>query len=267
MAKKNFSNDLLRDLHSENLTLDLIPNFNEPIELSALNSAEQEQLNLCETIIEKGYNTFIEVGNALFEIRNNKVYREKHSTFEEYCREKWQIKRQRAYELMDAASIVNTLSEISDKKSDDFKISPSINIRESHAVALGKIPEELRNIVWKKAVDDQKESGKTITAKTIQFIYAQENNNSNNNAESNSNLVLKTKDENKVYAKIVRAKLKNANDSDITITVSGKFIVENNLVPIWRKLRGFDEDITIDSSFQDVVSIHQASVLGLLPNT
>lgn len=265
MAKKSFSNDLLRDLHSETLTIDLIPNFNEPIELSALNSAEKEQLNLCETIIEKGYNTFIEVGNALFDIRNNKLYREKHSTFEEYCKQKWQIKRQRAYELMDAASIVNTLSEISDKKSDEVKVSPIINIRESHAVALGKVPEEMRNLVWQKVVDNQKEHGKTITAKTIQFIYSQEKDNTGNNQEQdNSNL--KEKDDHKIYAKIVRGKIKNAYDSDITITISGKFIVENNLVPIWRKLRGFSEDLIIDNSFEDVVSIHQASVLGLFPN-
>lgn len=265
MAKKSFSNDLLRDLHSETLTIDLIPNFNEPIELSALNSAEQEQLNLCETIIEKGYNTFIEVGNALFEIRNNKLYREKHSTFEEYCKQKWQIKRQRAYELMDAASIVNTLSEISDKNSNEIKVLPSINIRESHAVALGKIPEEMRNVIWQKVVDEQKESGKTITAKTIQFIYSQEKNSLVDNNQM-TNDKLKEKNEHKIYAKIVRGKIKNAYDSDITITISGKFIIENNLVPIWRKLRGFSEDLIIDNSFEDVVSIHQASVLGLFPS-
>ena len=264
MAKKSFSNDLLRDLHSETLTIDFIPNFNEPIELSALDSAEQVQLNLCETIIEKGYNTFIEVGNALFDIRNNKLYREKHSTFEEYCKQKWQIKRQRAYELMDAASIINTLSEISDKKSDEFKASPSINIRESHAAALGKVPEEMRNLVWQRVVDNKK-NGKTITAKSIQFIYSQEKNGLDENSQSNPDK-LKDIDECKIYAKIVRAKIRNAYDSDITITISGKFIVENNLVPIWRKLRGFSEDINIDNSFEDVVSIHQASVLGLFPN-
>jgi hypothetical protein len=138
----------------------------------------------------------------LFNTSRNKIflYREKHSTFEEYCKQKWQIKRQRAYELMDAASIVNTLSEISDKPNDEIKASPTINIRESHADALEKVPEEMRNL------------------------------------------------------------------SDITITISGKFIVENNLVPIWRKLRGFSEEVKIDNFFEDVVSIHQASVLGLFPS-
>jgi hypothetical protein len=52
----------------------------------------------------------------------------------------------------------------------------------------------------------------------------------------------------------------------IQILVTGKFIVENNLIPIWQKLRGFSEDLIIDNSFDDVVSIHQASVLGLFPS-
>jgi capsular polysaccharide biosynthesis protein len=52
---------------------------------------------------------------------------------------------------MDATSIVNTLSEISDKPSDEIKVSTNINIRESHAVALGKIPKEMRNVVWQKS--------------------------------------------------------------------------------------------------------------------
>ncbi len=33
--------------------------------------------------------TFYEVGNALLQIRDERLYRQTHSTFEEYCREKW----------------------------------------------------------------------------------------------------------------------------------------------------------------------------------
>lgn len=150
MAKKSFSKALLGDLHSESLTIDLTPNFNKPFELYPFDLTEQAQLIACEKIIEKGYNTFIEVGIALFEIRNNKLYREKHSTFEEYCKGKWQINRQRAYELMEAASIVNTLSEISNKNNIEESQELTINIRESHAASLAKIPQELRNDVWQK---------------------------------------------------------------------------------------------------------------------
>lgn len=169
MAKKSFSNDLLKDLHSESLTIDLVPTFNEPIELSSLDTDEKVQLSQCGKVIEKGFNTFTEVGNALFEIRNNKLYREYHTTFEEYCKEKWQIKRQRAYELMDSAGIVNILSEISDKSEVQ---KDAVVIKESYAAALGKIPEDIRNEVWQKVVEDQQSNGKLITTKIIKTVYS-----------------------------------------------------------------------------------------------
>ena len=156
-------------MHSESSTIDLVPTFSEPIELSALGLDEKVRFNQCEAIIEKGFNTFTEVGNALFEIRNNKLYREKHTTFEEYCKQKWQIKRQRACELMDAAGIVNTLSEISNKIETSKN---TINIKESHAAALGKIPENIRGKVWQEVVKEQQLTGKVITAKYVQTIYS-----------------------------------------------------------------------------------------------
>ena len=52
---------------------------------------ERENLQKHETTIKKGLNTFVEVGQALLEIRENKLYRIEYKTFEEYCQEKWQM--------------------------------------------------------------------------------------------------------------------------------------------------------------------------------
>lgn len=253
MAKKSFSNDLLRDLHSESLTIDLVPTFNEPIELSSLDSEEKVRLTQCEKIIEKGFNTFTEVGNALFEIRNNKLYRENHTTFEEYCKEKWQIKRQRAYELMDAAGIVNTLSEISDKSE---LSKQSVIIKESHAAALGKIPEDIRNEVWQKVVGEQQSSGEVITAKKIQIIYSkikivQDGSEENQKKEERNKLV-----------KIIRDKLKNAKLDQITLEIKGSFIIENDLIEIWQTLRNDYAEIKNEDKIH--LSLNQAEVLGLI---
>src|SRR6476660_8234750 len=54
-----------------------------------LSSTESEILNACEAIIQKGIQTFVEVGNALLEIRESRLYRGQYSTFEEYCRTRW----------------------------------------------------------------------------------------------------------------------------------------------------------------------------------
>lgn len=255
MAKKSFSNDLLGDLHSESLTIDLTPNFNQPVELSPLDSTEQAQLIACEKIIEKGYTTFIEVGNALFEIRNNKLYREKHSTFEEYCKGKWQIKRQRAYELMEAASIVNTLSEISDKNNYEEPQELTVNIRESHAAALAKIPQELRNDVWQKVVEKQQNTGKAITAKIIQTVYSEQQKTENSEE-------IKEKEAHDLLVKKIREKVKHSKLDYITVEVKGIFIIENDLEEIWQKLRN---DFTkISENDKITLSVEQAVILGLI---
>jgi hypothetical protein len=67
-------------------------------------------------------------------------------------------------------------------------------------------------------------------------------------------------------SEIIREKVKNAKDSDITIKISGRFLIENELVDVWKELRGFSEETHIDGNFEDSVSIFQADVLGLIPS-
>ena len=38
-----------------------------------------------ELVIERGLKTFVEVGAALLGIRDGRLYRETHATFEDYC--------------------------------------------------------------------------------------------------------------------------------------------------------------------------------------
>jgi len=62
-------------------------------------------LAACEQVIEHGLGTFIEVGQALLAIRDERLYRENHSTFEDYCRVRWALSRSRAYQFIDAAEV------------------------------------------------------------------------------------------------------------------------------------------------------------------
>ena len=72
--------------------------------------AESLTLAECEAVIERGLQTFVEVGNALLTIRDGRLYRAIAGTFEDYCRERWNMSRPRAYQLIDAAMTVNNLS-------------------------------------------------------------------------------------------------------------------------------------------------------------
>lgn len=62
-----------------------------------------------ESIIEKGKETFIEVGSALVEIRERRLYLRDYSTFDVYCHEKWGFSRQRAHQLINAAVAIQGL--------------------------------------------------------------------------------------------------------------------------------------------------------------
>ena len=80
----------------------------------ALAPAEQVELAALEATIEQNLAAFVAVGTALLTIRDKRLYRRDYHTFEAYCGERWGLKRQRAYELMEAAGVVTVVSEISD---------------------------------------------------------------------------------------------------------------------------------------------------------
>ena len=59
-----------------------------------------------EAIVERGQKTFLEVGRALREIRDGRLYKKNYSTFEEYCQRRWGMGRSAAYAYMEAEEYV-----------------------------------------------------------------------------------------------------------------------------------------------------------------
>jgi hypothetical protein len=66
----------------------------------------------CEARIEAGLPTFIDVGNAIREIRDERLYRENFDTFEEYCRERWGWGRSYVNKQIEAANTVELVGTI-----------------------------------------------------------------------------------------------------------------------------------------------------------
>jgi hypothetical protein len=56
-----------------------------------LTPAEIENLNELEAVAQHGLETYVEVGNALAEIRDRHLYRDSHPSFETYARERWGV--------------------------------------------------------------------------------------------------------------------------------------------------------------------------------
>lgn len=77
-----------------------------------LSLAERAELRQLETVISRGWQTFIQVGEALSQIHEKRLYREDFRTFEEYCQKVWQWSRQRAYQMMDGAKTARVMEEV-----------------------------------------------------------------------------------------------------------------------------------------------------------
>jgi hypothetical protein len=108
-----------------------------------LSDAERAELAELESIIERGVLSFVNVGRALRRVRDTRLYRETHATFEAYVAERFDLKRQRAYELIEAASIHDVVVGNGD--------TPPA--RESHAAALAPLKDEPEKLaeVWRTA--------------------------------------------------------------------------------------------------------------------
>jgi hypothetical protein len=96
-----------------------------------------------EAIVEKGLATFIEVGSALLEIRDSRLYHQTHKTFEDYCRERWEMSRQRAHQLIEASEVARNLSTVVD-------VSPT---SERQVRPLAKLEPEQQCEAWKMATE------------------------------------------------------------------------------------------------------------------
>lgn len=80
-------------------------------EIEPLNAVEADELADCEQRIASGIKAFREVGQALKHVRDFRLYRATHATFEDYCRERWGWSRQRGYQLVDVAEAIAGLPD------------------------------------------------------------------------------------------------------------------------------------------------------------
>ena len=77
---------------------------------------QQDRLKHLETIIAKNQYRFYEIGQALLEIRDSRLYKQAlFTSFEAYARSRWDIGRSQVYRLIDAYSVINNLSPIGDR--------------------------------------------------------------------------------------------------------------------------------------------------------
>lgn len=69
------------------------------------------ELEKLEDIIARGKQSFVEVGEALMQVRDKKLYTERYGTFAEYCEQRWGFKKSHVYRLMEASEEALKLPE------------------------------------------------------------------------------------------------------------------------------------------------------------
>jgi hypothetical protein len=125
-----------------------------------MTAAEKARLGQCETIIKRGIGTFLEVGSALAEIRESRLYRDTHQSFAVYCRDRWTMGKSHAYRLIDASAIVSQTSPMG-----DFPVTE----RAVREIPKGTDPVEAAEIIQEAS---ERTNGKP-TAKAIREVVAE----------------------------------------------------------------------------------------------
>jgi N6-adenosine-specific RNA methylase IME4 len=100
------------------------------------------RLRELEALIERYLVGFMEVGKALTEVNSSRLYLETHPTFEAWVRDRFNIGRQRAYELMNATAVTAELEAAGVE---------TLPVNERQVRPLSKLEPDARAEAWARA--------------------------------------------------------------------------------------------------------------------
>jgi hypothetical protein len=103
-----------------------------------------------------------EAGKALAELRDRRLYRSTHKTFEEYCKERFGYSRRQPYFLMDAAVVFDNLLEKCDP------LDQVLPTNERQVRPMTKLEPQSHQEVWLRAVELA--GGKVPTGRIVKDV-------------------------------------------------------------------------------------------------
>lgn len=119
--------------------------------LEALSDEEVIEREQLEYEVEQGIDATFKVASALLTIREKRLYRSTHSTYEEYIEDRWQVSSRRARHLTFAASVMKSLEEAG---------VTELPTNESQVRGLQGVVEADHAKVWEEATQAAKKKGK-----------------------------------------------------------------------------------------------------------
>jgi hypothetical protein len=97
---------------------------------------------------------------ALLKVRDGRLYRLSHGTFEDYCRDRWEMTDRRARQLMSAAEVVTNVNS-----------GTMVPVTERQARPLTPLPAPVQREAWARAVESAP-NGKP-TARIVEAAVAE----------------------------------------------------------------------------------------------
>jgi len=130
-----------------------------------LDAHEAIEFSRCEGVVDRGLAAFLDVGQALWQIRQSRLYRESYDTFEQYVDHRWHMSKSQAYRVISATEIVHQLEEAGSPIGDSGEHLLPAN--EAQARPLSQLPEHQRAGAWQASVE---RAGGQPTAQVVQEV-------------------------------------------------------------------------------------------------
>lgn len=132
--------------------------------LELLTPEEEAERHRLELKVERA---FYEAGSSLRELRDRRLYRSTHKTFEQYCRERFGFERRHPYRLIEAANVIDNLCPIRTQEVPSIRTQILPTKLEQVRPLTSLEPDEQRQ-VWQQAVN--KAGGKVPTGRIVKGI-------------------------------------------------------------------------------------------------
>jgi hypothetical protein len=139
------------------------------VEVPELTEAEERDRLLLERKVERA---FFEAGKALTELRDRRLYRSTHKTFEEYCRDRFAHSRQQSNYLIAAAGVYENLTTIGCQNVENQNLTTNgtqiLPTSERQVRPLTKLEPQQQHEVWQAAVEEA--GGKVPTGRIVKDV-------------------------------------------------------------------------------------------------
>lgn len=133
MQNRAVKNRAMHEETAEPVALEAVPAPYAPREVDHLDDSERADLATCERAVAGLQRALAVAGKALATIRQARLYRETHATFELYVQDRWGMERAHAYRLIDAWPVAAALSPMGD--TNERQVRELLPVAKRHGVA------------------------------------------------------------------------------------------------------------------------------------